>query len=283
MKIDYLNEISILMCIYKTDNPKYLFKALDSLVKQSEFFYELIIVQDGTLTEELNKVINNFRKLIKIRKVSLYENVGFPNALNIGLGKAKTKWIARFDSDDICDINRFKNTTQIIKEYSDEIDVFGTYMKEFETSIDDQNKIRYVPLKQKHIQKRLLISNPMNHISVVFRRDLVKKFCYEKNQFYPIIQGFEDYALWIKLINNGVRFRNFPIVTVYARVGKDMLKRRGGFRYVINEIKFRVFSFRYLNTYEKILTIFIATLRIFIFLLPVNLKKKLYNLKRLFL
>ena len=80
-----------------------------------------------------------------------------------------------------------------------------------------------------------------------------------------------------------MRFRNFPIVTVYARVGKDMLKRRGGFRYVINEIKFRVFSFRYFNIYEKILIIFIATLRIFIFLLPINLKKKLYNLKRLFL
>ena len=283
MEINYLNEISILMCIYKKDNPKYLFKALDSLIKQSEFFYELIIVQDGTLTKELNKVINNFRKLIKIKKVSLYENVGFPSALNIGLGKAKTKWIARFDSDDICDINRFKNLTQIIKEHSNEIDIFGTFMKEFETSIDDQNKIRYVPLKQNQIEKRLIFSNPMNHISVVFRRDLVKKFCYEKNQFYPLVPGFEDYALWVKLIKNGVRFRNFPIVTVYARVGKEMLKRRGGFRYVINEIKFRVFCFRYFNIYEKILIIFIATLRILIFLLPITLKKKFYDLKRLFL
>ena len=67
-------------------------------------------------------------------------------------------------------------------------------MKEFETSIYDQNKIRYVPLKQKDIQKRLIFSNPMNHISVVFRRDLINKFCYQENQFYPLIKGFEDYA-----------------------------------------------------------------------------------------
>ena len=71
MKIDSLSEISILMCISKEDNPKYLIKALESLREKYLFFYELIIVQDCTLTEALNKVINNFRKLIKIRKLTL--------------------------------------------------------------------------------------------------------------------------------------------------------------------------------------------------------------------
>ncbi len=283
MKNDYISEISILMCIYKEDNPKYLIKALESLRVQSTFFYELIIVQDGILNSELQNVIEKFKKLIKIKQISLDKNVGFPKALNIGLSKSKTKWIARFDSDDICDINRFKNINQIIEKHCSEIDVFGTYMKEFETSIYDQNKIRYVPLKQKDIQKRLIFSNPMNHISVVFRRDLINKFCYQENQFYPLIKGFEDYALWIKLSKNGVRFRNFPIVTVYARVGKEMLKRRGGLKYIFNEIEFRKFIFKYFNIYEKFLIVIIAILRIFIFLLPLNLKKQCYKIKRILL
>ena len=156
-------------------------------------------------------------------------------------------------------------------------------MKEFENSIDDQNNIRYVPLKQKDIQKRLILTNPMNHISVVFRRDLINKFCSQKNQFYPLIKGFEDYALWIKLLKNGVRFRNFPIITVYARVGKEMLKRRGGLNYILNEIEFRKFSFKYFNIYEKFFIIIITTLRMLIFLLPLNLKKKLYEIKRVLL
>ena len=245
MKKNSLSEISILMCIYKNDNPKYLVKALESLKKQSIFFNELIIVQDGNSTIELENIIKKFKKLIKIKHISLDKNVGFPSALNIGLSQANTKWIARFDSDDICDINRFKNITQIIKNHSKDIDVFGTYMKEFETSIDDHNKVRFVPLNQKDIQKRMILSNPMNHISVVFKKDLINKYCHSKNEFYPLIPGFEDYALWIKLLKNGVRFRNFPIVTVYARVGKDMLKRRGGFRYIINEIRFRKFSSKF--------------------------------------
>ena len=76
----------------------------------------------------------------------------------------------------------------------------------------------------------------MNHISVVFRRNLIEKYCYQENQFYPLIPGFEDYALWVKLLNDGVSFRNFPIVTVYARVGTEMMKRRGGLKYILNEI-----------------------------------------------
>ena len=283
MQFNYLGEISILMCVYREDNPQYLDKALESVKIQSGFFYEVIIVEDGILPSELKKVINKFKKLIKIKQISLNKNVGLPRALNIGLSQSNTKWIARFDSDDICDINRFKYLNEIIKNHSNEIDVFGTYMKEFEDTVDDQNKIRYVPLKQKDIKKRLILSNPMNHISVVFRRSLIEKYCCQENQFYPLISGFEDYALWVKLLNDGVRFRNFPMVTVYARVGNEMLKRRGGLKYILNEMKFRKFSFKYFNIYEKLLLIIITILRIFIFLLPVNLKKKLYKLKRLFL
>ena len=62
MKNDYISEISILMCIYKEDNPKYLINALDSLRVQSSFFYELIIVQDGNLNSELENVIKKFKK-----------------------------------------------------------------------------------------------------------------------------------------------------------------------------------------------------------------------------
>ena len=43
MKLDYQSEISVLMCVYRKDNPKYLDKALGSLKVQSEFFYNLII------------------------------------------------------------------------------------------------------------------------------------------------------------------------------------------------------------------------------------------------
>ena len=276
-------EISILMCVYKNDNENYLINALESIRKQTDFFYKLVIVKDGKLGPEVEKVIDKYKKEIKIKTISIKKNVGFPKALNIGLSNINTKWVARFDCDDICDINRFKNINKIIKKHGNKIDVFGTYMKEFETRIEDENQIRLVPLKSKDIKKYLLITNPMNHISVVFKKNLFESFSEKENEFYPPIQGFEDYALWIKLIKNGVRFRNFPIVTVYARVGDNMLQRRGGMKYILNEIKFRVFTSKYLNIFENFIIIIISLIRIIIFSLPIPLKKIFYRLKRNYL
>ena len=275
-----MKKVSILMPVYKKDNAKYLTEAFESLKKQSNFFYELLLVRDGKLNIELDKVINKYKKQLKINLIYIKNNVGLPKALNIGLKKVKTKWVARFDSDDICDNDRFRIINEIIENHGHEIDIFGTYMKEFENKIKDNQKIRFVPLDQQKIKDKLLISNPMNHISVVFKKKLVEEYSDENGEFYPLIQGFEDYALWIKLIRNGVRFRNFPLITVYARVGDDMLKRRGGLRYIFKEIIFRKLTSRYFNIYENILIFFISFIRIIIFLLPINLKRKIYKIKR---
>ena len=277
------NQISILMCVCEKDNPEYLIKAFESLIDQTYFFYELILVKDGKLNEKLEEVINNYIKIIETKIIFLEKNVGLPQALNIGLLEATSKWIGRFDSDDICDKNRFKIASEIIKIHGNKIDIFGTYMKEFIEDIHDSNKIRFVPLNQKGIEKKILLTNPMNHISVFFKKELIKKYSDKKNEFYPLIDGFEDYALWIKLIKNGVKFRNFPIVTVYARVGNEMLKRRGGIKYIFNEIKLRKFSFKYFNIFENFLIFFISFIRITIFLLPINLKRNFYKIKRIFL
>ena len=275
-----MKKISILMTVYKKDNPKYLTEAFESLKNQKDFFYELVLVKDGALNIQLERIIDKYTKEIRIIPIKISRNLGLPKALNIGLKKVKTEWVARFDSDDICHNDRFRNLNEIINIYEKEIDIFGTYMKEFENNIKDDQDIRFVPLDEKEIKSKLLISNPMNHISVVFKKKLVENHSDENGVFYPLIKGFEDYALWIKLIKNGVRFRNFPIITVYARVGEGMLKRRGGIKYIINEIKFRAYTFKYFNLLENILIFFISLTRIIIFLLPINLKRILYKIKR---
>ncbi len=273
-------EISILMCIYKRDDPHYFSAALESIECQSKFFEELILVINGYLSIKHYQVIKLYEKKFKIRKVFLEKNIGLAAALNIGLSKLKTNWIARFDSDDICDKNRFREVNKIITKYGERIDVFGTYMKEFEYNLKDNHKVRFVPLSSKSIKSRLIISNPMNHISVVFKKELINKYSNNKGEFYPVINGFEDYALWIKLIKNEVRFQNFPKVLVFARVGSEMLKRRGGIKYIYNELKFRIFILKYLSTIENIFSFIISLVRITLFSLPIRLKRIFYKIVR---
>jgi hypothetical protein len=45
----------------------------------------------------------------------------------------------------------------------------------------------------------------------------------------------EDYNLWIRLALNGYKFYNIQENLVQVRVGKEMYRRRGGYRYFRSE------------------------------------------------
>tara|TARA_X000000950_G_C13813730_1_gene618793 strand:+ start:560 stop:1390 length:831 start_codon:yes stop_codon:yes gene_type:complete len=273
-----MNKISVLMCIYEGDSSNHFQEALDSLLPNSKYFSELILVINGEINKYKISIINEYKKILKIKLVKLKNNVGLSRGLNIGLTKAKYQWIARFDSDDCCTKDRFKKASRIISLCGKDIDVFGTYIQEFNFDINNLSFERKVPLISRDINKRLLISNPMNHVTVIFRKALVNKF--SNPSFYPHIDGFEDYALWTKLISSNVNFRNFPITTVYVRTGNSMLKRRGGFKYLIKEIKLRFYMSKYIEKKYIPLNFLIGILRILAFASPLIIKKNLYKLLR---
>ena len=72
----------------------------------------------------------------------------------------------------------------------------------------------------------------MNLVTVMFRKDAVQT-----------IGGFidwyceEDYYLWIRMAEAGYKFANLPDTLVNVRVGKDMYRRRGGWKYFKSEAK----------------------------------------------
>ena len=45
----------------------------------------------------------------------------------------------------------------------------------------------------------------------------------------------EDYYLWIRMAEKGVKFANITDTLVNVRVGKEMYARRGGFKYFKSE------------------------------------------------
>lgn len=79
-------EYSVLMAVYKGDNPDYLRKSMLSMLNQSMPAEELVIVKDGPITKELQEVIdsidNDFPGIIV--QVDLRENIGLGLALIYG-------------------------------------------------------------------------------------------------------------------------------------------------------------------------------------------------------
>ena len=74
--------------------------------------------------------------------------------------------------------------------------------------------------------------NPINHPSVIFRRSAVLDV-----GSYQDVPLFEDYYLWMRLIQRGYRVENQDEVLLYFRIG-NMMKRRHGIAYFRKEIQF---------------------------------------------
>lgn len=224
-------DFSVLMSVYYKENPDFLTAAINSVISQTLKPKEIVVVKDGLLTNELDTVIygfvDSYSDLFKI--ISLQKNSGLGEALQIGVENCSYDLIARMDSDDISHPERFEK--QIPYMYTNsEIDVLGSWILEFDEHPNTEQYIRKVPL---HTNEILLYSkrrNPLNHMTVVFRKKAVLK----AGNYQPLLWN-EDYYLWVRIINQGSKIQNLEETLVYVRAGDELFKRRGGLTYIKNE------------------------------------------------
>ncbi|EIA4708780.1 TPA: glycosyltransferase [Vibrio cholerae] len=226
-------KFSLLLSVYRNDSPCHLYQALfsvwdEQIVKPDQ----IVLVKDGPLTQELDAEIERWcNKLgFVLKVVQLPINVGLGRALSHGLSECAYEWVARFDSDDISHPLRFKKQLEYIKQHP-HVDIVGTWIAEFEYEYNKIHAYRRLPVEHSHISSFAKKRNPFNHMTVMYRKDKVLDAgSYQDNYLY------EDYALWVRMINNGAVTANMPEVLVYARTGNGMEIRRGGIKYAKSEI-----------------------------------------------
>jgi len=224
---------SVLMSVYAREHPEYLGAALDSVMDQTMKPDEIVLVEDGKLTEELYQIIREKQKLYPcLKPVQLEENQQLGRALAIGLSHVSNELVARMDSDDISVRERFELQYQYMQDHP-KTALVGGYIQEF----DDQgswDKIRQVPLDEKEIHRYMRYRNPLNHVTVMFRKEAILSA--GNYQHFPYL---EDYYLWNRLYANGAKLANIPKVLVKVRTSPNMFKRRGGFSYCAGYLRFR--------------------------------------------
>lgn len=216
---------SVLMSIYKNDNPYFLKIALESIYdKQTRKPDEIVVVFDGKLTECLYEVLNNFKEG-KEDIVFYYPqetNQGLGQSLKIGTEKCTGDYIFRMDADDISVPDRFEKQIDYIEKHP-EIDVLGANISEFYSSPENEKmRVRVCPKKHNDIVRMAKKRNPMNHVTVC-----IKKATLLKVGGYETMLLMEDYYLWIKIIVFGFRLENMNESLVYVRIGNGFEKRRG--------------------------------------------------------
>ena len=219
---------SVLMSVYALEKSEAFEAALQSLASQTVLPSEVVVVKDGPLSESLEEVLEHHRSSLNLVIVPLPRNLGLARALNEGLKRASQPWIMRFDSDDICLPHRVQRQMEMAG--SDQYDVFGAQIREFDHHPGDSTRARLVPLTHQAIKETCLLRNPFNHMTVCYRRGLALAL-----GGYPNVPLMEDYAFWSTMLSRNVRTANAPEALVLARIGNGMVNRRGGLRYCRSE------------------------------------------------
>lgn len=166
---------------------------------------------------------------IAFKPIYLSQNKGLGNALKEALANCSNNLVARMDSDDISAPYRFEKQLGIFAHDS-EVDIVGGSITEFVGSPDNITGVRQVELKDINIKKDMLKRCAMNHVSVMYKKDVVLSSGGYLDWHYN-----EDYYLWIRMLEHGCKFANVPYPLVNVRTGADMSARRGGWKYFRSE------------------------------------------------
>ena len=218
---------SVLMSVYAKDNPLFFDAAIQSMMNQSLKTDDFVIVCDGQLTDNLNEILKRYTKeypnLFNI--VVLEKNQGLGIALATGLLKCKNSLVARMDADDISLPNRCEMQVNYL-ENNPSIDIVGGQIIEF---LSDTKKIvssRIVKTKHEDILKIAKKKSPMNHVTVMFKKEAVLN-----SGNYQHLQYNEDYYLWTRMLMQGCKFSNIDEILVYVRINGETFLRKRGMKY----------------------------------------------------
>lgn len=220
-------DLSVLMSVYIKERPEYAEECFQSLLRQTVLADEWVIVEDGPLTEEMYDLLARYQNEHPglIKRVPLKENQGLGLALRAGVPECKNELIARMDTDDIAREDRFeKQLYQFSK--NNKLDICGSNIDEFEDSPDNVVAQRCVPTNHNEIIKYQKKRDAFNHMTVMYKKKAVLNA-----GNYESCPLMEDTYLWAKMIVNGATCANIDESLVYARIGRDMFERRGGWNY----------------------------------------------------
>ncbi|EHQ07528.1 glycosyltransferase family 2 protein [Leptonema illini] len=200
--------ISVVMSVYNAE--AYLKEAIDSILQQTYTDFEFIIVNDGSI--DCGRDIILSYKDPRIVLVDNETNLGLTKSLNIGLRRARGKYIARMDADDISLPRRFERQIEYMEAHPD-CAVCGTWGSGFTPTGEE---ILIQPVTDPFlVQTEMLFANALIHGSIMMKcaADLSRPFFYDES-----VRRAQDLHLWVSFVENGYKLANLPVVLYRYRI-----------------------------------------------------------------
>lgn len=221
-------EISIITPAYNCKNT--IKETFDSVISQSFSLWEWIIVEDCS-TDGSFEFIKELSKIDdRIVVLQTPKNSGAAAARNIGIEKAKGRFIAFLDSDDLWLPNKLEQQLQFMKEnnYAISYTCYNVLTKNGKIKV-------FSPKRDRVDYKTLLKRCDIGCSTVIYDSLLLGKV------FMPLdCIKREDYGTWLDITRQGViAYKLNELLSIY-RLSSDS----------VSSNKFKIIKYQY-NVYKK--------------------------------
>ena len=209
----------------QTDNPivsiviptnnraELLRKSLDSVLLQNFQEWEIIVVDNG-LAVNTGNLMSEYMKAdprIKYFKITKSSIEGISEYLNFGIAQSKGKYIARLDDDDKwCNTDKLRMQVDFFESNEDYVLTGGGVIM-----VDEKENELFRFFKNETdeiIRRKALLACPMEHTTVMFRKDIaIKVGCYGK---YKVA---EDWDFFLRLGKEGKLYNFQEYFTFYMQ------------------------------------------------------------------
>lgn len=190
----------------------YLPTAVESILGQTYSDFEFLIIDDGSSDASADYL----RSLRDPRiRLSVRENRGLGGTLNELFHNSRTDYVARMDSDDICEPHRLEKQMAFLRDHPDVI-MLGSGIAFI---VGDRVVQRGRALTEhSEIRQRLLQKRPgVNHPTIVVKRD-----AWAAVGGYRFAGNGEDLDFCLRLCDFG-RVTNIPDALYYYRLRRESL------------------------------------------------------------
>jgi glycosyltransferase involved in cell wall biosynthesis len=232
MKIEPTNQPIVSIVIPTKNRAELLKKSIDSVINQTFQNWEIIIVDDSSSdnTQELmNKYVIEDRR-IRYFRIPKSKTEGISEYLNFGIINSKGKYIARLDDDDIwCNNNKLKIQVKFLDSNKDYVLTGGGVIM---VNSDGHELYRFFKNEvDENIRKKALLACPMEHTTIMFRKDTALKV-----GGYGNYNVAEDWDFFLRLGKFG-KFYNFQEYFTYYLQGDQNLSLKNPTQVALTEIR----------------------------------------------
>jgi glycosyltransferase involved in cell wall biosynthesis len=268
--------VSVLMSTYAGETAPNLRACLNSIAAQTVRPDQLVLVVDGPVGNEQERVIAAFgeaHKDMELILVRLPVSAGLANAMAVGMQHCNGSYIMRMDSDDLCEPDRLE-LQKAYAQANPEIDVISSWSEEFFED-GSPSQLKASPVMHQAIVQGLHWRNILVHPTILVKTEAMLR----AGGYQPSFGRLEDYDLFVRLALSGARFHVIPKVLVRVRSSLEQRKRRGGWGYALNEIRFRTACLRagFINWREFVV---VTSMYVIFRLASGTMRRRLYALAR---